>query len=597
MPELTQPSEIARETLRQLAIRRTPPTPDNYHALYHEIAGTTVAETFPEKSMKGIVAALPRATPEQMRFVRQVDTAVTEKNWNGLKTALGEIFVRIGAEPPNWAVLIRDLLTQVENRHVGLTAAKKREAVEHVLSASGSPDVLFSRMQSLLRTWSQAPTAEAGTEVAGEPPGAEAEVAEAEAAKSPAPAAMAAAASAAKIPNVELLDLVAQLLENAISQLLVDTPDVAAEAASLATDVRAARNEAQIATITARLKKFSYRLNFIAEDQAELKTALLHLLQLIIENIDELVIDDTWMHGQVALVADLISQPLNLRRLDDVERRLKDLIFKQGALKANLNDAKERLKAMLATFVDRLSDFTATTGDYHDKIERCAVKITKANDISQLSDVLDEVMRETRGIQLTARRSRDELTDMKKRVDEAEKEVSRLQTELSQASEMVRNDPLTGVLNRKGMNEALDREVARVHRHKTRLCIALLDIDNFKKLNDTMGHQAGDEALVHLTRVTRETIRPQDTLARYGGEEFVVLLPDTPVDDALSAMVRVQRELTKRFFLHNNDKVLITFSCGVAELADNEEPANALSRADAAMYLAKRAGKNRVVAA
>ena len=111
----------------------------------------------------------------------------------------------------------------------------------------------------------------------------------------------------------------------------------------------------------------------------------------------------------------------------------------------------------------------------------------------------------------------------------------------------------------------------------------------------SLGHAVGDAALKHLASVAREAIRPQDTLARYGGEEFVVLLPNTPLDDAVSAMVRVQRELTRRFFLNNNDKVLITFSCGVAQLGTGEAPAETLKRADSGMYIAKRAGKNRVV--
>jgi diguanylate cyclase len=580
MADHSQPSEIARETLRQLAMRRTPPTPDNYRALYHEIAGTAAVESFPEKALKGIAAALPRDTNEQSRFARQIEAAVGERSWDGLKAALGEMFARVGAEPHGWAALIRDLLTQVEARHAGLTAVKKREALEHVLTASGTPDVLYKRMQSLLRTWSRAPSAAAAeaSEAAGEgqAPG---------------------AATAAAGPNAEMLELVAQLLENTVGALLVETPDLAKEATEVAAAVRAAQSAEQVSAAAAKLKKFSYRLQFVAEDQTELKTALLHLLQLIVENIDELVIDDQWMHGQVAVVSELVSQPLNLRRLDDVERRLKDLIVKQSTLKKSLNDARERLKSMLATFVDRLGDFTETTGDYHDKIARCADKVSKANDITELSDVLDEVMRETRTIQLNARRSHDELIELKHRVEESDKEVARLQNELSQASEMVRHDPLTGALNRKGMDEAVEREVARARRHGDNLCVALLDVDNFKKLNDTLGHQAGDDALVHLARVTRETIRPQDTLARYGGEEFVVLLPDTAIDDAVTAMVRVQRELTKRFFLHKNDKVLITFSCGVAGVAADESAASAITRADAAMYLAKRAGKNRVVAA
>lgn len=595
MADLTQPSEIARETLRQLAMRRTPPTPDNYRALYHEIAGTAAMEGFPEKSLKALAAALPRTTPEQSRYARQLESAVGERNWDSVKGVLGDVFTRMGAEPPNWAVLIHELLTQVSARHAGLTPAKKREALDHVLAASGTPDVLFKRMQSLLRTWSHAPAgADTGDLSAATAPGGtpsqETESAGDESANRD-------VATPSARPNVEMLELVAQLLENAMGALLIDTPELAAEAAQVAADVRAARSDEQIGAATAKLKKFSYRLQFVAEDQAELKTALLHLLQLIIENINELVVDDQWLHGQVEVVSELVAQPLNLRRLDDVERRLKDLIFKQSTLKKSLNDAKERLKAMLATFVDRLGDFTASTGDYHDKIARCADRVSKAEGIGELSDVLDEVMRETRVIQLNAQRSHDELTDMKRRVDESEKEVARLQNELSQASEMVRHDALTGALNRKGMNEAVEREVARARRHGANLCIALLDVDNFKKLNDSLGHQAGDEALVHLARVTRETIRPQDTLARYGGEEFLVLLPDTPIDDAVTAMVRVQRELTKRFFLHKNDKLLITFSCGVAELLGEETAGDAISRADSAMYLAKRAGKNRVVAA
>jgi len=112
-----------------------------------------------------------------------------------------------------------------------------------------------------------------------------------------------------------------------------------------------------------------------------------------------------------------------------------------------------------------------------------------------------------------------------------------------------------------------------------------------------MGHATGDSALAHLAAVARECMRPQDTLARYGGEEFVILLPDTPLDKGIEAMTRLQRELTKKFFLAGTEKVLITFSAGVAQLAPDETGADAIKRADKAMYLAKRAGKNRVLGA
>ncbi len=401
----------------------------------------------------------------------------------------------------------------------------------------------------------------------------------------------------AKGVTSELLDLLAQLLENSIGILLADNTELADEATRLITAARSTRGTEDVTSFVASMKRFSYRLHFVAEDQSEMKAALLHLLHLVIDNINELVLDDQYLQGQIAVVLDLVSQPLNLRRLDDVERRMKDVIFKQSALKKSLLDAKDQIKLMLATFVNRLADFSESTSEYHDKIERCADKISKVNDITDLSDVLDEVMRETRVIQLNAQRSRDELNQMRAKVSATELEVQRLQDELASASQMVRHDPLTGALNRKGMDDALETEVARARRHGSKLCMALLDIDNFKKLNDSLGHAAGDAALVHLAKVVQEVIRPEDTLARYGGEEFVVILPDTPLESAVTAMVRVQRELTRQFFLHNNDKVLITFSCGVAELAETEQGMAAIQRADGAMYLAKRAGKNRVLAA
>lgn len=594
MAEFTQPSEIAREALRRLAAQRTPPTPDNYRTFYHEISGTTEAEAFPERALKSLAGRLPRATPEQTRFVQQFDAAIQTKDWAALAASLTTLLKDLEAEPPAWRELIGDLLAQMERRHATLTPAKKREAIEHILESAGSdPGNLFERMSSLLRSWSKTPH---GTE----PSALTADLSPAPGAAPPVPETVSAPDSSrpgSRESGEELRELIAQLVESSMSMLLVDTPELAEEAAALAAEVRAARDTASLSALAKRLKQFAYRLHFVAEDQAELKASLQKLLQLVIENITELVDDDKWLQGQIAMVLDLFSQPLNVRRLDDVERRLKEVIYKQGALKKNLNEAKERLKTMLAGFVDHLASFSESTSDYHDKIGRCAEKISVANDLTDLNTVIEEVMRETRIIQLNAQRSRDELHEMKARVDESEREIERLQSELAQASEMVRHDQLTGALNRKGMDETLDRELARTRRRKSPLCLALLDIDNFKALNDKYGHQTGDDALVHLANVIRETLRPNDTLARYGGEEFLILLPDTELADAVTALTRLQRELTKKFFLYKNDKLLVTFSAGVTSIGAEEGRKEAIARADAAMYQAKKAGKNRVVAA
>ena len=389
--------------------------------------------------------------------------------------------------------------------------------------------------------------------------------------------------------------LFAYTLEVVVATQIGDEPELVAQAQTLATAVRNASTRKAMDDLHADIERFAFRLEFLAEDRNELRAGLLKLLQLMIDNVSELVVNDHWLNGQIDILREIVARPMNLRSINDAEHRLKEVIFKQGQLKNNLIEAREALKQMLAGFVDHLAEFADSTSEYHDKIENCADKISKAEDITQLEDVLAEVISETRIIQINAQRSRDDLRATKQRVEEADKRINKLEEDLDKASLLVRHDQLTGALNRRGLEETFDNEVARAQRRKSPLCVAMLDIDNFKKLNDSFGHDAGDAALIHLVTVIRETLRPQDTIARFGGEEFIILLPDTPHLDAEKAIVRLQRELTRRFFLHDNEKVLITFSGGITEYRLDDTQASVTKRADSAMYAAKKAGKNRVV--
>jgi diguanylate cyclase len=315
------------------------------------------------------------------------------------------------------------------------------------------------------------------------------------------------------------------------------------------------------------------------------------------ENISELSQDEHWLKGQMDALMTASAPPLTLRRLDDVERRLKDVIFKQRDAKGHALQAQEEMRKMLATFIERLSQITKSSDSFHAQMEESARLIEQAKSLTDIAPVLKEVMLATRNMAHDSKTSYDELMAMREHVTNTEAEIAKLHQELDRVSALARHDPLTGALNRKGLDEAMDREISNVRRKDVPLCVALLDIDNFKKINDSMGHTTGDAALTHLATVARECMRPQDNLARYGGEEFVILLPDTTLDKGIEALTRLQRELTKRFFLSGSEKVLITFSAGVVQLATDEKGGEAIKRADQAMYLAKRAGKNRVVGA
>ena len=345
------------------------------------------------------------------------------------------------------------------------------------------------------------------------------------------------------------------------------------------------------------LSNYSDRLSFTAEDQFEIKKALLGLLHLVFENIGELSLEEAWLKGQIEALMGAAQPPLSLRRLDDVALRLKDVIFKQKEAKGRMLQAQEEMRQMLATFIERLSELTQSTGSFGGKLEESARAIESAKSLEEIAPVLKEVVSATRAMSESSKSSGEELKSMREKARQTEAELAKLHQELDRVSEQARHDPLTGALNRKGLDEAVDKELSTMRRKEQPLCVALLDIDNFKKLNDSMGHDTGDQALKHLATVARECMRPQDTLARYGGEEFVILLPDTPLEKGIEAMTRLQRELTKRFFLAGTEKILITFSAGVAQVADGEAATDAIKRADQGMYLAKRAGKNRVVGA
>jgi diguanylate cyclase len=217
--------------------------------------------------------------------------------------------------------------------------------------------------------------------------------------------------------------------------------------------------------------------------------------------------------------------------------------------------------------------------------------------MSQLNNILQNLIGDIGMMNADAQKSHNAFHVTQKKVEEAEKQIIELTIKLDYISEVAHQDFLTGALNRRGMDEAIEREFNRADRHNTPISLAMLDIDYFKKINDTLGHSTGDIALAHLAKVVKSVLRSTDVLARYGGEEFVILLPGSEQDDAVTVVTGIQRDLTENFFLHNNDRVLITFSAGVAERMKGEHVDEVLPRADAALYVAKQTGRNRVIGA
>ena len=169
--------------------------------------------------------------------------------------------------------------------------------------------------------------------------------------------------------------------------------------------------------------------------------------------------------------------------------------------------------------------------------------------------------------------------------------------QLAEAQSESLTDVLTGLANRRAVTQFLAREMARATRQKLSLCVALIDLDHFKRINDQFGHLVGDRALCHFAQLARPVLRETDVIGRWGGEEFLAVLPDTPIDGAVTTVSRIRKIIDGKPLVENHQNIPIGFSVGVARFVSGESADHLVERADRAMYVAKQAGRGRTAVA
>jgi diguanylate cyclase len=188
--------------------------------------------------------------------------------------------------------------------------------------------------------------------------------------------------------------------------------------------------------------------------------------------------------------------------------------------------------------------------------------------------------------------------DLQRNLEQSTSQIEKLRWNLAEAQELGLRDPLTALSNRRCFDVNLAKEIEEAHAHSTAMCLVMGDIDRFKGFNDTFGHQIGDEILKMFAKLLSSNVKGRDTVARFGGEEFAIILPETKLTDAehLTENIRSQLE-SKEMALNNSGEPIgqITASFGIAQLGEGDDAAALVQRADARLYEAKCAGRNRVV--
>jgi diguanylate cyclase (GGDEF)-like protein len=173
----------------------------------------------------------------------------------------------------------------------------------------------------------------------------------------------------------------------------------------------------------------------------------------------------------------------------------------------------------------------------------------------------------------------------------ARDELIRKNEQLDKAS---RTDPLTGLANRREADEVLRKESRRAGRSKRAFVTMIADIDHFKRVNDSYGHDAGDAVLVRVARVFREQIRVEDLCARWGGEEFLVLLTEAKLPGALSVAERLRHSVETTQIRHKGASLQVTLSAGMSAYGEGEDVESCIKRSDLCLYQAKESGRNQV---
>ena len=388
-----------------------------------------------------------------------------------------------------------------------------------------------------------------------------------------------------------LSDMLRNTLDAVLASLLQQAPELGTQARRMGEELRGWRSGQPLEPVEQHLRELCHQVGVRNDVLHEQHDLLLSLFDLLLQNISELIDGGSWLHGQIGAIRQLLTGTLDHGSLERTRNDLREVIYRQGLLKQGIDESKAAMQDLMVDFVQQVEGMAAQTGEYHDRIAGYAVAVRQARNLADLGQLLQDVLQDTARLQAQALRARDHLSHARAEAQAAEQRVQQLERELEEAGSQLRTDPLTGALNRRGLEEQLAIATGKT---STTFSVALLDLDHFSQINTAHGHAGGDQALRHLVATAQARLGSHGQIARLGGDEFVLILPGMPQAQTEAQLRRLQELMAQRPFLHGDQRVHVHFSAGVAQWRAGESADALLKRADQALYAAKQAGRDRV---
>lgn len=297
------------------------------------------------------------------------------------------------------------------------------------------------------------------------------------------------------------------------------------------------------------------------------------------------------VHPELSRAIDIISMGDKTPRQEQLEQIYETYLHEKAAeetavskVSGRLQDNLSRVQTMIKEVGTQTSQFSTSLGDATDRLG--AADVNSAD----IQAIVEQLAADAR-----ATLAQNEL--LQQRLAESSQELSDLKQDLASVREESMTDALTGIANRKAFDMRLLQAAAEATEENHPLCLLIVDIDFFKKFNDSYGHQAGDQIIRLVAQTFKKGLKGQDTAARYGGEEFGLILPNTAMDNAIRVAEILRRTVEHKEVVNrsNHEKLgQITISVGLAQYRQGESLESFIERADSALYRAKQNGRNRV---